>query len=183
MSSIAQEMPATKEGQPSFPVFKDRREMEDFSRVLGFKKLEEFESALGSVQQREKLVEALRKRDPHLNGQVDALIKHLKINRQEIRRKESWYEKVMKLPGRVLKKSWETVKKHPFASALLLAALAAGTVAGSYYLAAHWEGFLARFGVTTAAKAAQALGPATKIAPQVDLAPFLEGPQAEGFIP
>ena len=68
--------------------------------------------------------------------------------------------------------------------ALVLAALAAAGVAGTYYLAANWEGFLAKLGAQTAVKGAEAIGPATKIAPQIDLAPFLEGaPQAEGFIP
>ena len=167
-----------------FPVFKNRKEMGDFGQKLGFRKIEEFESALDSVQQREKLVEALRKSDPKLNGQVDALINHLKINRQEITRKESWYKKVLKFPGRMVSKTWETVKKHPVAAALVLAALAAAGVAGTYYLAANWEGFLAKLGAQTAVKGAEAIGPATKIAPQIDLAPFLEGaPQAEGFIP
>ncbi|MFH1444639.1 MAG: hypothetical protein ABIG34_04625 [Candidatus Peregrinibacteria bacterium] len=125
--SIGSEQPA------AFPVFRNREEMVDYARKLGFKKIEEFESALDSVEKREHLVEALRKRDPKLNGQVESLIKHLKLNKQEIARKERWYEKVLKLPGRATKATWDTMKRHPIITLLILAAL----VAGGAYLA--WD--------------------------------------------
>jgi hypothetical protein len=120
---VAEAATAPQEKPPIFPVFRNREELSDYARKLGFKKIEEFESALDSVKQRERLVEALRKRDPKLNGQVDALIDHLKLNRQEIQRKERWYEKVLKFPGRVLKGAWETVKRHPVLTAVAIVAL------------------------------------------------------------
>ncbi|ALM09934.1 MAG TPA: hypothetical protein DEB30_02710 [Candidatus Peribacter riflensis] len=124
---------AGREQPAAFPVFRNREEMVDYAQKLGFKKIEEFESALDSVEKREKLVEALRKRDPKLNGQVDALITHLKLNKQEIARKERWYEKVLKLPGRATQATWDTMKRHPMLTLLILAAL----VAGGAYLA--WD--------------------------------------------
>lgn len=136
-----------QEKPPSFPVFKNREELSGYARKLGFKKIEEFESALGSVQQREKLVEALRKRDPKLNGQVDALITHLKLNHQEIARKERWYEKALKLPGRALKATWETMKKHPALTILVLAALVAGGTAYGLYLTGNLEFVATKLGL------------------------------------
>jgi hypothetical protein len=143
---VAEAATAPQEKPPIFPVFRNREELSDYARKLGFKKIEEFESALDSVKQRERLVEALRKRDPKLNGQVDALIDHLKLNRQEIQRKERWYEKVLKFPGRVLKGAWETVKRHPYLTIATVIALLLAVGALTGYFSGSIESWLHKLG-------------------------------------
>lgn len=135
-----------RESPSAFPVFKNRREMADYAKKLGFKKIEEFEATLDSVQQREKLVEALRNKDPKLNGQVDSLIKHLKINRQEIVRKERWYETALKLPGRVLKGTWNTVRKHPYLTIAAAIAILLATGALTGYFSGSIESLMHKLG-------------------------------------
>lgn len=106
---------------PSFPVFQTREEMDTYLRGLGYRKMEQLKVDEDAVGARERLAEALKKTNP--DADVDQLIEHLKLNSQEIERKEKWYDKAMKLPKKAASYTWETIKAHPILTALTLAGL------------------------------------------------------------
>ncbi len=136
MIYMSTEAPAKGSDIPEFPVFKDRKEMDGYLRELGYGRLNEFGK---TVNDREKLVDLLRKRNPKLNGQVDNLIEHLKLNKQEIERKEAWYTKVLKFPGRLLKGAWNTVKNHPYLTVGAVIAILLATGATTGYISTFLE--------------------------------------------
>ncbi len=97
-----------------FPVFRTRKEMNEFLEGIGYREIDRLATVGRSVEDREILLKKLKEADPSLNGNADALIDHLNLNHQEIERKESWLKKLLKLPGKVLSYIWSTIKAHPF---------------------------------------------------------------------
>lgn len=80
------------------------------------------------VNEEQRLLDTIKRLDPKIDGNAHELVKQLAVYKQEVDRKERWYEKILKAPGRLLKKGWETVKRHPFLTALAVLAIS-GAVA------------------------------------------------------
>lgn len=106
----------------SFPVFRTREQMDTYLRGLGYMKLDKLNAVKESTEERQRLAEAL-KNDPHTNGNAEALVDHLQLNHQELERKESWYKRILKLPGKAVRWTWETVKKHPILTTAVVASI------------------------------------------------------------
>ncbi|MBU2259434.1 hypothetical protein KKC44_02395 [Patescibacteria group bacterium] len=139
--SSLEALPDTPQGGPKetfeFPVFRSREELQDYLEDVGYD-IDRLHAMGDSVAEREQLITSLKERNPTLNGNAEALVEHLRLNHQELERKESWYTKLLKLPGKALRYSWETVKAHPYITAAVVIGL---TAAALYYSGAAAAGY------------------------------------------
>jgi len=70
---------------------------------------------LHAVDRREDLVEAIRKFDPAVNGNVDQLMDQLSLYRREAQRKQQWTKESEKSwPRRIWEKAIGAIKAHPY---------------------------------------------------------------------
>ncbi|MFH1670159.1 MAG: hypothetical protein ABIA92_01080 [Patescibacteria group bacterium] len=139
--SSLEALPNTPQGGPKetfeFPVFRTREQMQEYLEDVGYD-IDRLHTLGDSVGEREGLLTSLREKHPNLNGQGEALINHLHLNAQELNRKESWYTKLLKLPGKALRYGWETMKAHPRISIAVAVGLG---VAALYYSGAAAAGY------------------------------------------
>jgi len=133
MTDASPEVPkAERKERFEFPVFKTREELGEYLDEVGYD-IDRLGALGDSVSDREKLLMALQEKHPALNGQASALIEHLRLNHQELERKEGWFKSFIKLPGRAMKAAWETIKAHPYITTAVVIAL---TAAALYYTGA-----------------------------------------------
>ncbi|MBU0458005.1 hypothetical protein KJ652_00365 [Patescibacteria group bacterium] len=115
-----------------FPVFRNQREFGEYMSDIDYD-VDRLHTTADSVGDREDLMAALQKKYPELNGNASKLVEHLRLNHQELERKESWFTKLKKMPGRAMKATWETVKAHPYITAAVVLGI---TAAALYYTGA-----------------------------------------------
>jgi|GEM_PF-1500880 hypothetical protein len=127
--STATDLPAQAPGEEIFPASRNRNE---FSENLGTEMtLEQIAEKLKTQEGKMEVLQMIKDVNPELNGNVEKAGDIVKLNTEQLLMKESFIKKMLKLPGRAMDKTWETVKKHPVLTAVLLVAIAA---AGAYYM-------------------------------------------------
>lgn len=125
--------------------------------------LDKVRTSLQSVNGRKDLIQKLE-----LNGNAEAVLEGIDLNVEQLQKKESFFTKMLKLPGRTAESTLNLMKKHPVVSTLVILALAAGAVAAGFYLAGEWELLLSKVGldkILGGAEAARELIPPTPATP------------------
>lgn len=94
------------------------------------------------------LLTAVQRKFPQLNGRATDVVQRLLLNQQELDRKESWFTRILKAPGRALSWTWGKMKEHPYLTIGAVIALLAA-VAGVAYYSGGIELLLRKLGVST----------------------------------
>jgi len=109
-----------------------KRLFEERLKMLGIQKtLDEIEQELNTQEGKQRIARAIKDADSSVNGNIDGILDQIDLNREQLQKKESFFKRMLKLPGKALNSVWRTIKKHPYLTATLLIALATG---GAYYL-------------------------------------------------
>lgn len=132
----ATDSPAQAPRENIFPVASSREEMR--TNLKTQKTLEEISEMIKTQEGKEQLLTMIKDASPNVNGNVDAALDQVGLNAEQLQKKESFIKRMLKLPGQAVSKAWETIKKHPILTAVILIAIAA---AGAYYL-----GYLPKLG-------------------------------------
>jgi hypothetical protein len=122
-SPIIKKDAATKKNLDSW-IFRDRQAIEKRFGMEMEKVLELYNSDDG----RKKLLLQMKQIDPSLNGNVDNALRTVSENMEELKKKESFLAKMLKLPVRTVKAVAKTVMKYPVLSALGVAAIIAALI-------------------------------------------------------
>lgn len=124
---------ATQTNAIEQPLIRSPEELKGYLERLetdgyAMEKLDQFKK---TTEAKQELVQRLHAMNPELNGEVDQLIEDLALYKQEAEAKKEWsvWTYVKSIPGRV----WGTIKRHPYLSAGILAALLAGGAAWLYW--------------------------------------------------
>lgn len=126
--------------------------------------LEEARAKIESVEGRKELIEQL-----NLNGDAEQVLDSVDLNLEQLKKKESFFMKMLKLPGRTLKATLGMMKRHPIITgiagvAILIALLyfmpALAPTAGEYgkNLIQSFKNVLAKIGIGTPEAATDAIG-------------------------
>lgn len=146
-------------------LFKDRESLE---RRFGME-MERIAELYRTDSGKKQLLEAIRKQDPSLNGNVDAALTQVSSNIDQLKKKESFLTKMLKLPVRAVQAVGRTMKRHPFLTAAAgIAAILAllyftgplAQTAGQYgtTLVESFKGVLSKIGLATPEVAVEATG-------------------------
>lgn len=124
-------MPTTvKQGPPPsapeqlVPTFRSREALVQYllppherERLDTEKAIRRIEVMMQTDDGRKQLLQRLQEADPSLNGNVEAALEQVNLNREQLQKKESFLKKMLMLPVRGLQAVGRTVKKHPILSA------------------------------------------------------------------
>ena len=160
-----------------FP-YKDRESAE---ARLGME-LDKARTMIQSDEGRKELIEKLS-----LNGNANKVLEGIDLNVEQLKKKEGFLKKMLKLPGRTLKATLGLMKRHPVISVLILLALAAGGVATGLYFTGNLELFLTKVGLgkilggAEAAKELLPLTPGTEALPGGGIFDIPKPPSPPGF--
>lgn len=132
--------------------------------------IERLESLAAAADARRDLVSDFQ-RITGTNGNATRVMEELALYSRELHRGEKYLEQ-SQLPEKkgILHRSWEGVKsfawKHPFVTATLVLALAAGGVATGFYLAGEWELLISAIGFNKIKGLAQAIEELSPVTPK-----------------
>ena len=152
------DMPNPLEYPEGFPY----RSRESAETKFGME-LDKVRTKIQSDEGRRELIQQL-----NLNGNADTVLEGIDLNVEQLKKKESFFMKMLKLPGRAVKSAFNVMGRHPFLTsaaviAIIIAILyftpALAPTAGEYgtKLVQAFKGTLAKIGVGTPEAATDAI--------------------------
>ncbi len=146
----------------------ERREDLDVLREMATNK----DKVLRSVERNPSIATDFKDKE-ELRRQFDALHDRYRGEIKTIAASRDFQERTEKkgIFRRILSGIGGFVKKHPFVSALIGAAIVAGGVAGGFYLTGNWELLMTAVGANKIAGVAKSIGEMAPITPETPMLP------------
>lgn len=98
-----------------------QRDRESIESLFGMK-LEQIMQLARTDEGKQQLLERMKQIDPSLNGNADRALATVQENVEQAKKKESFFKKMLLLPGRAVLSVGKTIVRHPLLTILVILA-------------------------------------------------------------